>query len=123
MMPLTPFANALNLAIERDVRGISRLNRDLYVGPGRCRRRDGLWCAMCSSIYGVGRAQRDHRDRQKRPDRAHEMRRFSALSLPRLATTSNDTLAPSARLVKSAFSTAEIWTKTSLPPPSGWMKP
>jgi hypothetical protein len=30
---------------------------------------------------------------------SYEMRRFSALSLPLLATTSNDTLAPSAKLV------------------------
>jgi hypothetical protein len=31
--------------------------------------------------------------------RHHERRRFSALSLPRFATTSNETLAPSARVV------------------------
>ena len=46
----------------------------------------------------------------------HFTRRFSADSLPRLGTISNVTLAPSGRPSRPAFSTAEIWTNTSLPP-------
>ena len=49
-------------------------------------------------------------------------RRFSADSLPRFGTVSNVTLAPSGRPSRPAFSTAEIWTKTSLPPPSGRLR-
>ena len=55
--------------------------------------------------------------------RTYFTRRFSADSLPRFGTISNVTLAPSGRPSRPAFSTAEIWTKTSLPPPSGAMKP
>jgi hypothetical protein len=57
-------------------------------------------------------------------NRRHWTRKLSADSLPLFGTISNVTLAPSASEVKPALSTAEIWTKTSLPlPPSGWMKP
>jgi hypothetical protein len=53
---------------------------------------------MRSSAVGMGRAERDQQDRQSRSDAgSHTTRRFSALS--RFATTSNDTLAPSAKLV------------------------
>jgi hypothetical protein len=65
-----PFADALDLAIERDVRRITfRLNRNFSIRPNRRRRHrpDCLRCAMGPSIDGVGRAQRDHRDRQNRP--------------------------------------------------------
>jgi hypothetical protein len=55
----------------------------------------------------------------------HLIFKFSALSLPLFGfgTTSKVTLAPSANDVKPAFSTAEIYTNTSLPPPSGRMNP
>src|SRR6185503_13913161 len=36
---------------------------------------------------------------------------------------SNDTFWPSPRVLRPAASTAEAWTKTSLPPSSGAMKP
>src|SRR3979409_71615 len=49
--------------------------------------------------------------------------RFSAEDLPRLLTTSYSTTCPSLSVESPAFSTAEIWTKTSPPPPWGWMKP
>jgi hypothetical protein len=45
--------------------------------------------------------------------------KFSADSLPRFATMSKLTFAPSCKLERPAFSTAEMWTNTSLPPPSG----
>src|SRR4051812_15634963 len=48
---------------------------------------------------------------------------FSAEVLPRLATSSNSTVCPSLSVDRPAFSTAEIWTNTSLPPPLGWMNP
>src|SRR4051812_16191118 len=49
--------------------------------------------------------------------------RFSAEVLPRLATSSYSTVWPSLSVDRPAFSTAEIWTNTSLPPPLGWMNP
>jgi hypothetical protein len=64
---------------------------------------------MRSSNDDLDRVERDQDNRQKRSsDRSHAIRRFSALSLPRFATMSKDTLAPSASEVKPAFSTAEI---------------
>src|ERR1700753_4336651 len=66
------------------------------------------------------RAERDHHHRKRPDDGSYETRRFSALSLPRFAMMSNDTLAPSRRSLRPALSTAEICTNTSLPlPPSG----
>ena len=55
--------------------------------------------------------------------RAYPTLRFSAEDLPRLLTTSYSTVWPSLSVERPAFSTAEIWTKTSPPPPWGWMKP
>ena len=51
--------------------------------------------------------------------------RFSAADLPvlRSTTTSNATRWPSRSSRRPARSTALIWTNTSLPPPSGWIKP
>jgi hypothetical protein len=68
-----------------------------------------------------GRAK-DRCSRKPLADLPHPQifRRFLAA---RFGTISNDTLAPSGRPSRPAFSTAEIWTKTSLPPPSGAMKP
>src|SRR5262245_14679892 len=43
--------------------------------------------------------------------------RFSAEVLPRFDTSSYSTTWPSLSVVRPALSTAEIWTKTSLPPP------
>jgi hypothetical protein len=52
--------------------------------------------------------------------RSADFPRFPCRGSPRCRSH----LAPSASDVKPAFSTAEIWTNTSLPPPpSGWMKP
>src|SRR5260370_8968355 len=51
--------------------------------------------------------------------RLHFNRIFSAASLPRLSTMSKVTLAPSARVLRPARSTAEIWTNTSFVAPSG----
>src|SRR6266446_5303865 len=53
------------------------------------------------------------------------VRKFSAEDLPffGLATTSKETFCPSLRTCIPARSTALICTKTSPPPPSGWMKP
>src|SRR5258707_9176731 len=51
--------------------------------------------------------------------RLHFNRRFSTASLPRLSTMSKVTLAPSARVLRPARSTAEIWTNTSFVAPSG----
>src|SRR5689334_20265935 len=49
--------------------------------------------------------------------------RLTAL-LPRASGwTSNDTLSPSLSELRPAASTAVAWTNTSLPPPSGAMKP
>ena len=45
--------------------------------------------------------------------------RFSADVFPRFATSSYSTTCPSLRLLSPAFSTAEIWTNTSFPPPCG----
>src|SRR5262249_56532255 len=52
-------------------------------------------------------------------------RRFSADDLPlrRSVTSSNSIFCPSFRTPRPARSTALIWTKASLPPFSGWMKP
>src|SRR5438552_11372352 len=47
----------------------------------------------------------------------HPTLRFSADSFPRLLTISYWTIWPSLRLCRPAFSTAEMWTNTSLPPP------
>jgi hypothetical protein len=49
--------------------------------------------------------------------------RFSADVLPRFETSSNSTVCPSFKPGKPARSTAGMWTKTSLPPSSGWMNP
>src|SRR5689334_13065799 len=49
--------------------------------------------------------------------------RFSAEVLPRLATSSYSTVCPSLSVERPAFSTAEICTKTSLPPVLGWINP
>src|SRR5437762_867841 len=49
--------------------------------------------------------------------------RFSAEVLPRLVMSSYSTCCPSLSVLKPARSTAEIWTKMSLPPPWSWMKP
>ena len=51
--------------------------------------------------------------------------RLPAADLPvrRSFSISKLTFWPSARLVMPARSTAEMWTKTSAPPASGWMKP
>ena len=43
--------------------------------------------------------------------------RFSADVLPLLGTSSYSTICPSFRPLRPAFSTAEMWTNTSLPPP------
>ena len=52
---------------------------------------------MRPSNDGLGRAERDHHDRKKHSrNRSHAIRKFSALSLPRFATMSYETLAPSA---------------------------
>ena len=48
-------------------------------------------------------------------------RRFSAASLPLFETMSNVTLAPSRKSLSPALSTAEMWTNSSLPPPSFWL--
>jgi len=54
----------------------------------------------------------------------HTTFRFSADVLPLLGTSSYSTVCPSLRVLKPAFSTAEMWTKTSLPPPpEGWINP
>jgi hypothetical protein len=47
----------------------------------------------------------------------HLTLRFSADVLPLFATSWYSTIYPSLRLLRPAFSTAEMWTKTSLPPP------
>ena len=49
--------------------------------------------------------------------------RFAAASLPRSFTTSMLTRCPSFSPVSPAAWTAVMWTNTSFPPPSGWLKP
>src|SRR5258708_39002800 len=51
-----------------------------------------------------------------RPPVWRQTLRFSAEVLPRLATSSYSTVCPSLSVERPAFSTAEILTKTSLPP-------
>src|ERR1035437_4377135 len=62
-------------------------------------------------------------DKRYKEAAPHPIFKFSADSLPLFATTSKLTLAPSLRLLRPAFSTAEICTNTSLPPACGWIKP
>ena len=83
--------------------------------------RDNSAAAVRLSMRAAGGARRTAAAGSRL--RTYFTRRFSADSLPRLETISNVTLAPSGRPSRPAFSTAEIWTKTSLPPPSGAMKP
>src|SRR5690606_18514481 len=47
---------------------------------------------------------------------------FRSFPLRSLAS-SKLTRCPSERVLSPARSTADMWTNTSLPPPSGWMKP
>src|SRR6056297_3711019 len=59
-----------------------------------------------------------------KPQFVHARARLVALSRPsRPVSTSKVTFWLSARPVRPARSTAEMWTNTSLPPPSGAMKP
>src|SRR5258708_17653189 len=53
----------------------------------------------------------------------HLTLRFSADDFPRLLTISNSTCWPSLSVDRPAFSTAEMCTNTSPPPPCGWMNP
>src|SRR5271167_1962070 len=53
------------------------------------------------------------------PHAVHFTLRFSAEVFPLFATSSYWTCWPSLRVDRPALSTAEIWTKTSLPPPWG----
>ena len=121
------FANSFNSAIESDVRRIAvLLDRIGCFGLSRRSRNSSFRRAMMrpSNDRG-GYANRDHYDCQKRSHpNFHLTFRFSALSLPLFGTMSNVTLSPSRRSFRPAFSTAEIWTNTSLPPPpSGAMNP
>ena len=109
LLPLAPPANTLDLAIKSDVSRMAVLFRG-DVGGGLCRNRpDAVRSAVMGPCNdGVGRAERNHHDRQKDSrGRSHAIRRFSALSLPRFGTMSNVTLAPSTNEVKPAFSTVE----------------
>src|SRR6267143_5282663 len=123
---LAPTANTSDLSIERDVVGIAcdatriGLSRRLMIG----RRAFGM---MMRGLAREGRRRchkhHDHDRDQRSHFNPHFTRRFSALSLPRFGTISNVTLAPSRRSLRPAFSTAEMWTNTSLPPLSGATKP
>src|ERR1700704_3555025 len=74
-----------------------------------------------SSAVRAGLIARPH---MVAPIRGHLTFRFSADDFPRLLTISYSTCWPSLSVLRPAFSTAEIWTKTSPPPPPwGWMKP
>src|SRR5512135_1799808 len=66
-----------------------------------------------------------HDARKRRTEDQPTVLRLSAEDLPvrRSATTSNSTFWPSFSCCRPARSTALIWTKTSFPPSSGWMKP
>jgi hypothetical protein len=87
---LAATTNAFDLSIESDIRGVAvLLGRTGGFGLG-CRRRHSSFrrVMMRASIDGCSCAERYHRDRQKRLAGSHEMRRFSALSLPLFGTTS-----------------------------------
>jgi hypothetical protein len=123
---LAPSTNTLDLAIESDVGRVAvLLGRTGRFGLSRRRRHSRFRCAMMrSSKNRVGREKRHDHCAKRSRTRFHANRRFSADSLPLFGTMSNVTLAPSRRSLNPAFSTAEIWTKTSLPPPlSEAMKP
>ena len=63
------------------------------------------------------------RSMEKPAQAAHFTLRFSADVLPLFATSSYSTRWPSLRVDRPALSTAEMWTKTSLPPPCGLDEP